>query len=122
MTKSGAREEQQFCSRCHAWGPADTMQPLYRSKDAEAGPWLWMHHHCAEICSSMQFEAAMKRFESQVHSLAESQGRGAAFAKVRARVNFVAAADRAAHSLQVLKRAKAALEIANIDPEDGPPA
>ena len=76
MTKSGAREEQQFCSRCHAWGPADTMQPLYRSKDAEAGPWLWMHHHCAEICSSMQFEAAMKRFEFQVHSLAELQGRG----------------------------------------------
>ena len=69
----------------------------------------------------MQFEAAMKRFESQVHSLAESQGRGAAFAKVRARVNFGAAADRAAHSLQVLKRAKAALEIANIEPEDGPP-
>ena len=60
----------------------------------------------------------MKRFESQVHSLAESQGRGAAFA----RVNFVAGAARAAHSLQVLKRAKAALEIANIDPEDGPPA
>ena len=121
MTKADAHEAQQFCSRCHAWGPAETMLPLYRSKDAEAGPWLWMHHHCAEICSSMQFEAAMKRFESQVHSLAESQGRGAAFAKVRARTNFVAAADRAAHSLQVLKRAKAALEIANIDPEDGPP-
>ena len=48
----------------------------------------------------------------QVHSLAESQGRGAAFAKVRARVNFVAAADKAAHSLQVFGRAKAALDIA----------
>jgi hypothetical protein len=116
MTKQDAREERHFCSRCNAWGPADAMQPFYRSKDAEAGPWLWIHHHCAEICSTM------KRFESQVHSLAESQGQGAAFAKVRARENFVAAADRAAHSLQVLKRAKAALEIANIDPEDGPPA
>src|SRR5688572_24991919 len=49
MPKPDARKEQQFCSRCHAWGPADAMQPLYRSKDAEAGPWLWMHHHCAEI-------------------------------------------------------------------------
>jgi hypothetical protein len=77
MTKADAHEAQQFCSRCHTWGPADTMQPLYRSKDAEAGPWLWMHHHCAEICSSMQFEAAMKRFESQVHSLAAAMTRTA---------------------------------------------
>jgi hypothetical protein len=92
------------------------MQPLYRAKDAGAGPWLWLHHHCAEICSNTQFHAAMKRFQSQVHSLVEAQGRGAALniVRARARANFVAAADRAAHSLQVLKRAKAALEIANI--------
>jgi len=103
------------------WGLADTMQPLYRSKDAEAVPWLWMHHHCAEICSNTQFEAAMKRFEYQVHSLAKAQGRGAALgiARDRARANFAATADRAAHSLQVLKRAKAALEIQTFDPDDG---
>jgi hypothetical protein len=29
----------------------------------------------------MQFEAAMKRFESQVHSLAETQGRAAAMTR-----------------------------------------
>ena len=74
-------DQEQFCICCNLWGPAETMPPLYRFRDQEAKPCLWLHHHCAEICSSMQFEAAMKRFESQVHSLAETQGRAAAMTR-----------------------------------------
>jgi hypothetical protein len=114
MTKPALHEEQ-FCSRCNAWGPADLMQPLYRFPDQDAAPWLWMHHHCAEICSTTQFQAAMKRFETQVHSM--TAGGVVDIAKARARVNLAAAADRAARSLQALKRARATLEIANIDPD-----
>jgi hypothetical protein len=97
-------------------GPTDLMQPLYRFPDQDAAPWLWMHHHCAEICSTTQFQAAMKRFETQVHSM--TAGEVVDIAKARARVNLAAAADRAARSLQALKRARATLEIANIDPDD----
>jgi hypothetical protein len=98
------------------------MQPLYRFNDAQAAPWLWMHHHCADICSNTQFQAAMTRFETQVHSMADSQAGGSVvdITKARARVNLAAAADRAARSLQALRRAKATLEIANIGPDDAP--
>jgi hypothetical protein len=121
MVKPNPTEEQ-FCIRCNAWGPANLMQPLYRFNDPEAGPWFWLHHHCAEIYSNTQFQAAMKRFESQVHLTAESEASGAVvdISKARARVNLAAATDRAARSLQVLRRAKAALEIANIDPDTVP--
>jgi hypothetical protein len=121
MTKPDSDEEQ-FCSRCNAWGPPDLMQPLYRFNDPQAAPWLWMHHHCAEICSNTQFQAAMKRFETQVHSMADSQAGGSVLdiTKARARVNLAAAADRAARSLQALRRAKATLEIANTSPDDAP--
>ena len=57
----------------------------------------------------------MKRFETQVHSM--TAGGVVDIAKARARVNLAAAADRAARSLQALKRARATLEIANIDPD-----
>ena len=64
----------------------------------------------------------MKRFESQVHLMAESEASGAVvdISKARARVNLAAATDSAARSLQVLRRAKAALEIANINPDTVP--
>jgi hypothetical protein len=121
MTKPALHEEQ-FCSRCNAWGPADLMQPLFRFPDPDAGPWLWLHHHCAEIYSKTQFQAAMKRFETQVHSMAGTQAGGSIvdITKARARVNLAAAADRAARSLQALRRAKATLEIANIGSDDAP--
>jgi hypothetical protein len=121
MVKPNPTEEQ-FCIRCNAWGPANLMQPLYRFNEPETGPWFWLHHHCAEIYSNTQFQAAMKRFESQVHLMAESEAGGAVvdISKARARVNLAAGTDRAARSLQVLRRAKAALEIANIDPDTVP--
>ena len=37
MTKPALHEEQ-FCSRCNAWGPADLMQPLYRFPDKMQRP------------------------------------------------------------------------------------
>ena len=77
MVKPNPTEEQ-LCIRCNAWGPANLMQPLYRFNDPETGPWFWLHHHCAEIYSSTQFQAAMKRFESQVHLMAEAEEAGAA--------------------------------------------
>ena len=118
-------EEEQFCSRCNAWGPAELMQPLCRFPDlGGVGPWLWLHHHCAEIYSKTQFQAAMKRFETQVHSMAKSQPGGSVvdITKARARINLAAAADRATRALQALRRAKATLEIANIRPDDAPQA
>jgi hypothetical protein len=119
MTKSNLQEEQ-FCSRCNAWGPSDMMLPLYRVSGPQGAPSLWMHHQCVEICSNTQFQAAMKRFETQVHSMADSQvGRPpGSIVGTRARVNLAVAADRANLSLQALKRAKAALEIASVDAED----
>jgi hypothetical protein len=123
MTKPISTEEQ-FCSRCNTWGPADMMQPLYRVADAKAAPWLWLHHHCAETCSNAQFEAAMKRFETQVHSAAEAQAGGAIGdgTNVRARLALAAAADRAARSLRDLRQAKAALEKAGMGAEEVPRA
>src|SRR5262245_17910326 len=118
MTKPDT-EEEQFCSRCNAWGPAELMQPLCRFPDLGAGPWLWLHHHCAGIYSMTLFQAAMKRCETQVHSMANSQPGGSVvdITKARARINLAAAAERAARSLQALRRAKATLEIANIRPD-----
>lgn len=120
MTKPILTEEQ-FCSRCNTWGPADMMQPLYRVADAKAAPWLWLHHHCAEMCSNAQFEAAMKRFETQVHSAAEAQAVGDV-TNVRARLALAAAADRAARSLRDLRQAKAALEKTGTGAEEVPRA
>ena len=74
MTKSNLQEEQ-FCSRCNAWGLSDMMLPLYRVSGPQGEPSLWMHHQCVEICSNTQFQAAMKRFETQVHSMADFTGR-----------------------------------------------
>jgi hypothetical protein len=121
MTKPSSAEAQ-FCIRCHTWGSSDLMQPLYRFPDPEAGPCLWLHHHCAEIYSSTQFEAAMKRFESQIHAVAGSQTGNAVvdLAKVRVQLNLAAAAERAARSLHDLKRAKAALTEAGMAGEDMP--
>ena len=49
----------------------------------------------------------MKRFESQVHTVAQSQT-GDAIAKAHAQAQLAEAANRTAISLQALKRAKAA--------------
>src|SRR5215510_15237732 len=88
MTKPNLPEEQ-FCSRCNAWGPAEMMQPLYRVCGPQAVPSLWMHDQCVEICSNTQFHAAMKRFETQVHSIANSVGTSfGGVVKTRARVNL----------------------------------
>ena len=105
-------DQEQFCICCNLWGPAETMLPLYRFRDQEAKPCLWLHHHCAETCGNVQFEAGMKRFESQVHTVAQSQAgdAGDAMAKAHAQAQLAEAANRAAISLQALKRAKAALE------------
>jgi hypothetical protein len=104
-------DQEQFCICCNLWGPAETMLPLYRFRDQEAKPCLWLHHHCAETCGNVQFEAGMKRFESQVHTVAQSQAgdAGEAIAKAHAQAQLAEAANRAAISLQALKRAKAAL-------------
>src|SRR5262245_23845310 len=105
-------DQEQFCICCNLWAPTDTMLPLYRFRDPEAQPCLWLHHHCAGMCGNVQFEAAMKRFESQVHSVAQSQSGEAADAKAKAhaQAQLAEAAKRAAISLEALKRAKAALE------------
>jgi len=101
-------DQEQFCICCNLWGPAETMLPLYRFRDQEAKPCLWLHHHCAETCGNVQFEAAMKRFKSQVDTAARSQQPGSA--RALAQAELAEAANRAAISLQALKRAKAALE------------
>jgi hypothetical protein len=105
-------DQEQFCICCNTWGHADGMLPLYRFPDAEPGPCLWLHHHCAEICATVQFEAAMKRFASKVSSVAESQAIDLAedIAKARAQAHLIEAAKKAALSLTALRRAKAALE------------
>jgi len=100
-------DQEQFCICCNLWGPTDTMLPLYRFRDQEAKPCLWLHHHCAETCGNVQFEAAMKRFKSQVDTVARSQS-GAA--RALAQAELARAAKRAAISLEALKRTKAALE------------
>jgi hypothetical protein len=100
-------DQEQFCICCNLWGPAETMLPLYRFRDQEATPCLWLHHHCAETCGNVQFAAAMKRFESQVDTVAQSQAGGA---RALAQAQLARAVNSAAISLQALKRAKAALE------------
>jgi hypothetical protein len=108
MTKLDSRHEE-FCICCNAWGPADTMLALYRFPDPEAGPSLWLHHHCAEACANMQFEAAMNRFASHVHTLGKSQSEEE-IAKARAQAHLAEAAKRAATSLTALRRARTAME------------
>jgi hypothetical protein len=83
-------DQEQFCICCNLWGPAETMLPLYRFRDQEAKPCLWLHHHCAETCGNVQFEAGMKRFESQVHTVAQSQAGDAeeAIAKAHAQAQL----------------------------------
>ena len=105
-------DQDQFCICCNTWGPAVSMQPLYRFRDPRAEPCLWLHHDCAEICANVQFEAAMKRFESQVDTIAKSQPSGvkAGSAKLLAQVHFAEVAKTASISLIALSRARAALE------------
>ena len=57
------------------------MPPLYRFRDQEAKPCLWLHHHCAEICFKPAVRGCDETLESQVHSLAETQGRAAAMTR-----------------------------------------
>ena len=61
-------DQEQFCICCNLWGPAETMLGVYRFRNQEAKPCLWLHHHCAKTCGNVQFEAAMKRFKSQVNT------------------------------------------------------
>ena len=110
--------QEQFCICCNTWGSPDTMQPLYLIRDPETDPCLWLHDDCAQTCANVQFEAAMKRFESHVNMLSGSHACGAADynARLRAQVHFAEIAKAASISLIALRRAKAALEKAQAGP------